>query len=211
MLWRRAPRTPDEVVAALAVTHAGRSQPSRRCSIACLTRAREREGCRYLYAPILKREDWLLDESESLLRRLFDGRIVPLVAHFFEHRKLSKKDIAEFVVRLKLATLASSTALIVILLLRKPLRSAFGAIAVYVLWLLLSASLIGSLWPAREVVVALPTSQAVVPTMFGEAEFTAAAFDAMSLWFALWGLGGLSMLIAFSHGISIVSCVGLVA
>jgi len=54
-----------------------------------------REGRRYLYAPVLKREDWVLEESQSLLERLFDGRVAPLVAHFSQHRKLTKKDIAE--------------------------------------------------------------------------------------------------------------------
>ena len=34
-------------------------------------------------------------ESKSLLDRLYGGRIAPLVAHFSERSKLSKKDIAE--------------------------------------------------------------------------------------------------------------------
>jgi predicted transcriptional regulator len=34
-------------------------------------------------------------ESKTLLDRLFDGRVAPLVAHFSERRKLSKKDLAE--------------------------------------------------------------------------------------------------------------------
>ena len=39
----------------------------------------------------------LLDGASvsGLLDRLFDGRVAPLVAHFSEHRKLSRKDIAE--------------------------------------------------------------------------------------------------------------------
>ena len=37
----------------------------------------------------------MLDESESLLARLFDGRVAPLVAHFSRHRKLSADDVAE--------------------------------------------------------------------------------------------------------------------
>jgi predicted transcriptional regulator len=54
-----------------------------------------RDGRRYLYTAILKREAWLMDESEGLLGRLFDGRVAPLVAHFSRHRKLDRKDIAE--------------------------------------------------------------------------------------------------------------------
>ena len=54
-----------------------------------------KDGRRYLYAPALRREDWVSGESQGLLERLFDGRVAPLVAHFSEHRKLSKNDIAE--------------------------------------------------------------------------------------------------------------------
>lgn len=54
-----------------------------------------KDGRRYLYTPVLKRQDWVLGESQGLLERLFDGRVAPLVAHFSEHRKLSRKDIAE--------------------------------------------------------------------------------------------------------------------
>ena len=43
----------------------------------------------------LKREDYVHVASKNLLDRLFDGRVAPLVAHFSERRKLSKKDIAE--------------------------------------------------------------------------------------------------------------------
>jgi len=55
----------------------------------------ERDGRRYLYSPVLKREAWVLEESETLLERVFGGRVAPLVAHFSRHRKLSRKDIAE--------------------------------------------------------------------------------------------------------------------
>lgn len=55
----------------------------------------ERDGRRYLYTPVLQRQAWMLGESQGLLERLFDGRVAPLVAHFSEQRKLSRKDIAE--------------------------------------------------------------------------------------------------------------------
>jgi len=54
-----------------------------------------KDGRRYLYSPVLKREQWLSSESTGLLDRLFGGRVAPLVAHFSQQRKLSKKDIAE--------------------------------------------------------------------------------------------------------------------
>ena len=55
----------------------------------------EKDGRRSLYAPLLTRDEWIADQSESLLDRVFGGRVAPLVAHFAEHRKLSRKDLAE--------------------------------------------------------------------------------------------------------------------
>jgi BlaI family penicillinase repressor len=57
--------------------------------------AAERDGRRYLYRPLTKRGDYVHAESRSLLDRLYGGRVAPLVVHFSERRKLSKKDIAE--------------------------------------------------------------------------------------------------------------------
>ncbi|WP_206076858.1 BlaI/MecI/CopY family transcriptional regulator [Massilia horti] len=54
-----------------------------------------KDGRRYLYSPVLRREQWITDESKGLLDRLFGGRIAPLVAHFGSQRKLSKAEIDE--------------------------------------------------------------------------------------------------------------------
>ena len=54
-----------------------------------------KDGRRYLYSPVLKREQWLSNESVGFLKRLFGGRVAPLVAHFSQQRKLSKNDIAD--------------------------------------------------------------------------------------------------------------------
>lgn len=98
VLWRRHPLAAEEVVGAL-----GDAQQWQEATIKTLLNrllnkgaiTAEKDGRRYLYAPVLRREDWVLDESESLLDRLFGGRVAPLVAHFSQHRKLSRKDIAE--------------------------------------------------------------------------------------------------------------------
>jgi BlaI family transcriptional regulator, penicillinase repressor len=55
----------------------------------------EKDGRRFIYSPTLAREEWLSQESESLLNRLYGGRVAPLVAHFSRHRKLSKRDVRE--------------------------------------------------------------------------------------------------------------------
>ena len=98
VLWQRSPQTSEEVFAALA----GRQDWQEATVKTLLNRLlnkgaieAEKDGRRYLYSPKLRREDWVMGESESLLARLFDGRVAPLVAHFSEHRKLSAADIAE--------------------------------------------------------------------------------------------------------------------
>jgi len=57
-------------------------------------RARK-DSRRYVYSPVLTRDEWLSSESHGFLDRLFGGRVAPLVSHFSQHKKLSKKDIED--------------------------------------------------------------------------------------------------------------------
>ena len=98
VLWASSPRAAEDVIAALA----GRQDWQEATIKTLLNRllnkgaiAADRDGRRYLYRPLLQREDWVLAESRGLLERLFDGRVAPLVAHFSAQRKLGRKDIAE--------------------------------------------------------------------------------------------------------------------
>ena len=99
VLWRAsAPISAEEVVAALA----GRSdwrEPTIKTLLNRLLVKRAisavRDGKRYLYSARLKREDYVHSESKGLIDRLFGGRVAPLVAHFSDAGKLSKKDLAE--------------------------------------------------------------------------------------------------------------------
>lgn len=94
----RAPLAAEDVVAALA-----RRQDWQEATIKTLLNRllkkgairASKDGRRYLYTSVLSRQAWLMDESEGLLQRLFDGRVAPLVAHFSRQRKLSPKDVAE--------------------------------------------------------------------------------------------------------------------
>lgn len=98
VLWQRHPLGADDIVAALA-----QQQPWQEATIKTLLNrllkkgaiAAEPDGRRYRYTPLLQREAWLSAQSTGLVDRLFGGRVAPLVAHFSQHRKLSKKDIAE--------------------------------------------------------------------------------------------------------------------
>ena len=98
VLWQRHPLGADDVVSALASRQDWQEATIKTLLNRLLNKgaiSAERDGRRYLYAPVLRREDWVLEESGSLLDRLFNGRVAPLVAHFSQHRKLSKADVAE--------------------------------------------------------------------------------------------------------------------
>lgn len=98
VLWQQHPLAAEDVVAALARTQHWQEATIKTLLNRLLNKGAieaDKEGRRYLYSPVLKRESWVLEESQGLLQRLFDGRVAPLVAHFSEQRRLSKKDIAE--------------------------------------------------------------------------------------------------------------------
>jgi BlaI family penicillinase repressor len=98
VLWREHPLSAEEVVAIL-VKCTDWQEPTIKTLLNRLLKkgavGAERDGRRYLYRPLLKRADYVHAQSKSLLDRLFQGRVAPLVAHFSERRKLSKRDIAE--------------------------------------------------------------------------------------------------------------------
>lgn len=99
VLWRsKQALSADEVIAALAAD-VDWQEPTIKSLLNRLLKkgaiAAERDGRRYLYRPVVSRNDYVLATSKGLLDRLFGGRVAPLVAHFSSHRRLSKRDVAE--------------------------------------------------------------------------------------------------------------------
>lgn len=98
VLWEASPLAAEDVFAAVAPGQ-GWQEPTVKTLLNRLLKkgaiSAEREGRRFLYSPVLRREQWLRQESEGLVDRLFGGRVAPLVAQFSAQRKLSKKDLAE--------------------------------------------------------------------------------------------------------------------
>ncbi|MBV8122957.1 MAG: BlaI/MecI/CopY family transcriptional regulator [Paucibacter sp.] len=99
VLWTAAPRSAEDVAAALA----GRQDWQLATVKTLLNRLLKKEavsavpdeahGRRYLYAPRLRRAEWAQAQSLSLVDRLFDGSLAPLVAHFSSRRKLKAGDV----------------------------------------------------------------------------------------------------------------------
>ena len=99
VLWQAsAPLVAEQIVDALSETRRWQAATVKTLLNRLLKKgaiAAQKEGRRFLYHAVLRREDWLAAESDGLLDRLFGGRIAPLVAYFGSQRKLSPKDIQE--------------------------------------------------------------------------------------------------------------------
>lgn len=97
-LWRRSPLTAEEIFAEV-----GQAQGWAEATLKTLLNrllnksvvSAEKDGRRYLYRPLVARDEYVEAESQGLLDRLFDGRLAPLVSHFSERQKLSAQDIAD--------------------------------------------------------------------------------------------------------------------
>jgi BlaI family penicillinase repressor len=53
------------------------------------------EGRRYLYHPLVSRQEGLLAQGRSILRRAKGSALPPLLAHFLREADLSSEQIAE--------------------------------------------------------------------------------------------------------------------
>lgn len=104
VLWQEAPLGAAEV--------ASRVDPDRGWSIqtvkTMLSRllakgaiTHQEDGRRFLYRPLISRDDFVARESHRLLDRMFGGRVTPLVAHLAERDMLDAEDIAEIEALLK--------------------------------------------------------------------------------------------------------------
>ncbi|WP_267395288.1 MULTISPECIES: BlaI/MecI/CopY family transcriptional regulator [unclassified Sphingomonas] len=98
VLWDEAPLTAQDV--------AERVDPQRGWSantvktllgrlLAKAVIAHVQDGRRYLYRPLVARDDYVAGESRRLMDRLFGGKLTPLVAHLAERDELTSQDIAE--------------------------------------------------------------------------------------------------------------------
>jgi predicted transcriptional regulator len=94
-LWERHPLSAEDILAALPADEGWQLGTVKTLLNRMLNKGAlqaERDGRRYLYEPLVAREDWEQGESLGLLDRVFGGRLSPLVAHFSAQRKLSRDD-----------------------------------------------------------------------------------------------------------------------
>ncbi|MCG6119043.1 MAG: BlaI/MecI/CopY family transcriptional regulator [Blastomonas sp.] len=98
VLWQRSPMTAADVADALADARDWTLQTVKTLLSRLANKGAvsyEQDGRRYLYSPILAREDYVGDESRRLVDRLFGGRAAPLIAHLAEQQKFTAEDLEE--------------------------------------------------------------------------------------------------------------------
>ena len=97
-LWEKSPQTAVEVCDSVCGQR-GWSMPTVKTLLSRLVAkgavTTEPDGRRFLYTPLLARDDYVGGESRRLVDRLFGGRAAPLFAHLAEAEALSDDDIAE--------------------------------------------------------------------------------------------------------------------
>lgn len=97
-LWADSPKAAEDILAILG-KDLGWAEGTVKALLNRLLKkgaiAADKEGRRFLYRPLIGRDDYLDTESQGLLDRLFDGRLAPLVSHFSKREKLAAEDVAE--------------------------------------------------------------------------------------------------------------------
>jgi predicted transcriptional regulator len=98
VLWSSSPRSAEDVISALSHQQHWQEATIKTLLSRLLKKGAvraEKDGRRFLYSPLLTRDQWVSGESKSMIDRLFGGRIAPLIAHFGQHRQLSASDLEE--------------------------------------------------------------------------------------------------------------------
>ena len=103
-LWQRSPQSATEVCEQVC-RERDWSLPTVKTLLSRLVQKGAIEtrpdGRRFLYSPLLERADYVGEESQRLVDRLFGGRAAPLFAHLAEAEALTPEDIAEIEALLK--------------------------------------------------------------------------------------------------------------
>ena len=99
ILWERSPLSAGEILGLLQADDPTWHPKTAQTLIGRLVKKGalgfQTQGRGYLYHPLVSEEDCIDQESTSFLERVFGGSLKPMLAHFIEHRKLSKKEINE--------------------------------------------------------------------------------------------------------------------
>ncbi|WP_370309957.1 BlaI/MecI/CopY family transcriptional regulator [Sphingobium abikonense] len=97
-LWESSPRTANDVAEQVTASRDWSLQTVKTLLSRLMAKdiiAADQDGRRFLYRPLIQRDDYVASESGRLVNRLFGGRVSPLVAQLASQDQLSAEDIAE--------------------------------------------------------------------------------------------------------------------
>jgi len=98
VIWAGSPILAREVIARLAV-HQNWHAKTIRTPLARLVKKRvisfQKQGRAYLYRSLLQEADCVRAQSQSFLDMVFDGALVPMLAHFLQGREISDSERQE--------------------------------------------------------------------------------------------------------------------
>jgi BlaI family transcriptional regulator, penicillinase repressor len=99
VVWAQHPVTASEIVRQLSAEDPSWHPKTVRTLLARLTRRGalrfERRGRAYVYEPRVTEHECVAAASESFVERILGGSLKPMLAHFVEARRLTRKDLEE--------------------------------------------------------------------------------------------------------------------
>src|SRR4051794_28208001 len=99
VVWDKHPTTASEIIRSLTSADASWHPKTVRTLLARLVRKRaldyDLRGRAYVYQPQVSEEECVAAASESFIARVFGGSLKPMLAHFVEQQKLTRKDLQE--------------------------------------------------------------------------------------------------------------------
>ena len=98
ILWKSSPQSSSQIIDKLKDIESWHNQTVKTLLSRLVSKkiiSYKQEGNRYLYFPLLKKQDYQKATSYGFIKRIFGGRISPMVAYFSKQGKISKKDIEE--------------------------------------------------------------------------------------------------------------------
>ena len=99
VVWDRHPITANEIIAELVRQDASWHPKTARTLLSRLVQKGaldyEPRGRLYVYEPRVREVECVAAASESFLERVFGGSFTPMLAHFVQHRKLTRQELRE--------------------------------------------------------------------------------------------------------------------
>ncbi len=98
LLWKKSPQGAYDVIEAIKSTEDWHPNTVK----TLLKRLYKKKAVRiekyknlFLYSPLISEAECVQAETESFVDRVFGGSVKPLLAHFVQHQKLTKEELAE--------------------------------------------------------------------------------------------------------------------